>query len=400
VNLARTVPAPDVVLLTNYIPPYRLPLLRVLDRQLGSFRVLQSMPMDPRRPWRVEHENLNVETQRTLTLIRTRTHPYGFRQEAYIHFPYDTLGRLFRLNPDVILSAEIGTRTAQTLLYRRLRPNSRVIIWAALSEHSEIQCGATREFLRRTLLPLADAILVNGASGARYVKRFGVRDEKVFVSPQATDHGRFCSLPLEKPHAVRRRLIYAGRLIELKALVPFLSVLSRWCAAHSTVGVEFWLVGDGPEKEKLKKTALPPNLELRFWGDVDYGELPAFYAKAGILVFPSLSDEWGLVVNEAMAAGLPVLGSVYSQAVEELVEDGVTGWTFRANRSDEMYAALDRAMTTAPEQLREMAASARRAVEHLTPEYAAGRVMNAIRFVCGENRRDVITEEKTPQVPA
>ena len=53
------------------------------------------------------------------------------------------------------------------------------------------------------------------------------------------------------------------------------------------------------------------------------------YAKASLFAFPTLADEWGVVVNEAMAAGLPVLGSIYSQAVEELVEDGVSGWVFR-----------------------------------------------------------------------
>jgi glycosyltransferase involved in cell wall biosynthesis len=391
------VPASDVVLLTNYIPPYRLPLFRALDKDLGSFRVLESIAMGPDRPWRVEHSGLHVETQRTLTFTRTRKHPYGFRQQAYIHLPYDTLGRLFRLKPDVVLSAEIGARTAQALLYRSFCPNSRVIIWAALSEHSEAQCGAAREVLRRALLPLADALLVNGASGARYIRRFGVSDEKIFVAPQATDHRRFYSLPLERQHVERRRLIYAGRLIELKALVPFVFVLSRWCAAHPNVYVEFWMVGDGPERQKLENAALPTNLDLHFYGNVAYDEVPAFYAKTGILVFPSLSDEWGLVVNEAMAAGLPVLGSVYSQAVEELVQDGVNGWTFRSNRSSEMYAALDRALTTTHEQLRRMGASARRAIEHLTPEFAADRVMDAVRFVRGENRRDATPLEMTPQ---
>ena len=54
--------------------------------------------------------------------------------------------------------------------------------------------------------------------------------------------------------------------------------------------------------------------------------------KVGVLVFPTLADEWGLVVNEALAAGVPVLGSLYSQAVEELVRDGENGWTFRPDR--------------------------------------------------------------------
>jgi glycosyltransferase involved in cell wall biosynthesis len=374
---------PDVVLLTNYIPPYWLSRFRALAMEVGSFRVLESISMPPERPWSVQHGPLNVETQRTLTFKRTRKHPCGFCNQAYIHIPYDTWGRLCRSKPDVIISDELGARTMQTVIYGLAHPDSRVIIWAALSEHTEQGLGPFREVLRRVLLPLADAVMVNGASGARYVKRFGVADQKIFVAPPATDGWRFSSLRLERQGKEKRRLIYVGRLIELKGLLPFLSVLSIWCAAHPTVKVEFWLVGDGPERAILEKVWLPENLRLHFFGNVAYDDLPGLYAQAGVLAFPTLSDAWGLVVNEAMAAGLPVFGSVYSQAVQELVQDGVNGWTFRTDRFNEVYAALDRALVTPPDDLLQMGAAARRAVEHLTPEFSVNRIMDAIRFVRG-----------------
>jgi glycosyltransferase involved in cell wall biosynthesis len=94
-----------------------------------------------------------------------------------------------------------------------------------------------------------------------------------------------------------------------------------------------------------------------------------------------LADEWGLVVNEAMASGLPVLGSLYSQAVQELVEDGVTGWTFHPDRADEMYTAVDRALSTGEDRLEEMRVSATTRVEYLTPDYLAERILEAIHFV-------------------
>ena len=380
-------PALDVVLLTNYIPPYWLPRFQALGNEFGSFRVLESVPMPPERPWNVRRDGLTVETQRTLTFRRTRQHPYGFRNEIYIHLPYDTMVRLYRLKADVIISDEFGARTLQTSVYRLARPESRLIIWAALSEHTERGIGLFRQILRRALVPLADAVLVNGASGARYMKRLGVADQKIFVVPPATDQRRFSSVRLERQPGETRRLIYVGRLIELKGLVPFLVVLCNWCAAHPTSKVEFWLVGDGPERAMLEKVSLPPGLTLHFCGNIAYDGLPAFYSQAAILAFPTLAESWGLVVNEAMAAGLPVLGSVYSQAVEELVTDGMNGWTFRPNRSDEMYRALDRALAISPDDFQRMGSAARRAVEHLTPEFSANRIIDAIRFVHGENRR-------------
>jgi len=337
--------------------------------------------MEADRPWEARHDGLAVETQRTLTVRRRLRHPYGFRDEIYVHIPYDTLRRLSRIEPDTILSDELGVRTAQALIYRHIHRRTRLIIWATVSEHSENGRSLSRRLLRTVLLPRADAVVVNGASGARYIKGFGIADKKIFVAPQTTEHRRFAAIPLERSTLERRRLTYVGRLIQLKNLIPFLSMLASWCKAHPKDAVEFRLAGDGPELVNLRRVVAPPNLQIHFSGNIAFEDLPAFYAQAGIFVFPTLADTWGLVVNEAMAAGLPVLGSTHSQAVEELVKDGENGWTFQPNHPGEVYAALDRALTTSFDRLMEMGATSRKAVEHLTPEFAAQRIMDAIRFV-------------------
>jgi hypothetical protein len=145
--------------------------------------------------------------------------------------------------------------------------------------------------------------------------------------------------------------------------------------------VEFWLLGDGPLQTKLQQLPLPDNLRLRFLAPIPYQELPGIYAQAGILAFPTLADEWGMVINEAMASGLPVLASLYSQAVEELVSDGETGWVFHPDRAEEMYAALDRALRASPEELAVMRVKARERLAPFTPALAADRVLRALDFV-------------------
>src|SRR5215211_554937 len=99
-----------------------------------------------------------------------------------------------------------------------------------------------------------------------------------------------------------------------------------------------------------------------------------------MLVFPTLADEWGLVVNEAMACGLPVLGSTYSQAVEELVEDGTNGWVFRPDSHEATFNALDRALRTPHEVLQGMRESARNKVSELDPDVVAQRVVAACHY--------------------
>jgi glycosyltransferase involved in cell wall biosynthesis len=113
--------------------------------------------------------------------------------------------------------------------------------------------------------------------------------------------------------------------------------------------------------------------------------LAAVYERCGILVFPTLADEWGLVVNEAMSCGMPVLGSWYSQAVQELCVDGVNGWVFRPDSLDEMYEAIGRALTSPEDVLRRMGQAAARRVAGLTAEFAAERIVRAIEFVVRGN---------------
>jgi hypothetical protein len=141
-----------------------------------------------------------------------------------------------------------------------------------------------------------------------------------------------------------------------------------------------WLVGDGPLRKSLQEFPVPPNVKLLFFGNVPYHETRTFYMRAGIFVLPTLSDTWGLAVNEALASGLPILGSRYSQAVEELVSDGVNGWTFRADHPEELRLALAKAMTCPSADLPEMSSHARRVVSGLTPARAASGFLRAVEI--------------------
>jgi glycosyltransferase involved in cell wall biosynthesis len=176
-------------------------------------------------------------------------------------------------------------------------------------------------------------------------------------------------------------LLCVGSLISRKNCCRFLSVLVKWCKDNSGLNVELWFAGDGPERPDLESIPLPSSLKVTFLGNVDYYELPQIYGRCGILALPTLADEWGVVVNEAMASGLPVLGSLNSQAVEDLVVDGQNGWVFRPDCELDIYGALDRLFSTPPGQLEEMRAHARSTASRVSISYVADRIMNVVTSV-------------------
>ena len=371
--------AGHVVLLTNFIPPYRLPVYTELARRVEKLTILLSTPMESNRSWAPDWGELDVRVQRTLTINRPWRHAAGFQDTLRIHLPYDTLTALRGLRPDVIISAELGFRSMFSGLYSCLLRRTPLVLWATLSDHTEQGRGWLRACLRRWLLARAGAVVVNGESGARYIERFGFDRRGIFRVPYVALPGLFERLPSTRPAGAAHRLLYVGQLIERKGLLPFVAALSRWAADHSDHEVVFDLAGSGPVESELRSLALPPNLSLQCLGECNYARLAEAYAAAGIFAFPTLADEWGLVVNEALAAGLPVLGSRYSQAVEELCQDGATGWTFRPDAAEEMAAAIDRALSASVDELNTKRASARAAVEPLTPKYAVDGLLQAVR---------------------
>jgi glycosyltransferase involved in cell wall biosynthesis len=126
---------------------------------------------------------------------------------------------------------------------------------------------------------------------------------------------------------------------------------------------------------------LPANFSQLFHGNQPYEALPELYRRCGALVLPSLMDEWGLVVNEAMASGLIVLGSIYSQAAIEMVNDGVNGWLIDPHHSETIANALDQLFAASLEQLDGMRAAARERALRITPEGGADILYTAIKRI-------------------
>lgn len=371
-----------LVFLTNFIPPYRIPVLERVANVVPDFRVLVSVPMEANRSWRSDTGNLHVIRQRTVSFRIRHRYRGGVVDEGYLHVPYDTLPMLWRMRPKAILTGEMGFRTVQAILYRKLVGRRvRLVVHADLAESTEAHRGTLRQWFRRWIVRSVDGLIVNGESGKRYIRSLGADERKIAVVPYTTDVSAFASQGSKDTSVDEssvRKLVYCGQLIERKGLMEFADVLIAWARTHPDRSVTWTLVGDGPLSDRLRNLETPPNLAMRFLGAIPYEQIPQLYADQDILVLPTFADTWGLVVNEAMATGLPVLGSRYSQAVEELVEDGVTGWTFYPDNPQEAYRVLDAALKASLKQLTVMGTRARERALSLSPQVVAQQLLDAI----------------------
>jgi glycosyltransferase involved in cell wall biosynthesis len=368
-----------VAFLTNLIPPYQKPLFSLLSREYTPFRLFLSTAMESNRPWLPDWSGLDVVVQRGLTVRRKWRDPSRFEEPVAIHFPLDTYAQLAKFSPDVIVSVEMGFRTLLACVYAKFHPRCRLLIWSEDTQVTERGRGPLRRLLRRFLARRVDGFLALGLEGARYIRSLGVDQSKIYKIAYSTGLPPFLAIPLERSGLSATRLLFSGQLVARKGLALFIQTLAEWASRRPERQIEFRLLGDGPERAALTALTLPSNVKLSFIGTVQYNELPAVYAESGIFVLPTLADSWAVAVNEALASGLPVLGSLHSQAVEEMVQDGESGWTFRPENRAEMCRAIGRALSCSETELNRMRVNARRSALQVTPEKTAAVLDDALQ---------------------
>jgi glycosyltransferase involved in cell wall biosynthesis len=140
------------------------------------------------------------------------------------------------------------------------------------------------------------------------------------------------------------------------------------------------LLGDGELRGHVESRIA----RLHLAGDVilpgfkQYDELPAYYGLASAFVHASTTEQWGLVVNEAMASGLPVIVSERCGCAPDLVEGGVNGFTFDPYDVEELSGLMQRVAAMTDEQRQAMGRAGRRIVADWGPERFADGLMRAV----------------------
>jgi glycosyltransferase involved in cell wall biosynthesis len=352
-----------VALLTNILTPYRLPVYRDLAATPGwELRVLLSAVDEPgwQRAFEGAHQQgnaeLDVEVVAGASLRRrVRTHrEQASEQWATLHVPWGAFGALRRFAPDVVVTSELGPRTAFAAAYAALH-RVPLVIWSYQSRTAAAVAPVWQRALRCALLARADAVVGMGVQAREVLRGLGVPDTQLFDAPNAHAadwwQQRLAAVDVVAERLALRASLGArthvalavGRLEPAKGVRP---LLAAWQSLPDAARTDWTLlfVGDGSlagEVDRARRAntagaiarlpALRPDA------------LAAVYAASDLLVFPSLGDPWGLVVNEAMACGLPVLCSRLAGCADDLVAPGETGWLFDPTDAAEFRAALARA---------------------------------------------------------
>jgi glycosyltransferase involved in cell wall biosynthesis len=312
-------------------------------------------------------------------------HPGGYSEELFVHLPLDTFSQLRKLRPDCIVSLEMGMRSLMSSLYRTAwRRSCRHVLAVYGSERSEQGRGAVRRWLRRRLLAAADVVTYNGPSCQRYLLALGAPSQRMMPWNYAADPAKAYRGPIQAADDASLRLLTVGQLIPRKGILEAARALDDWARRHPERGIEWALAGTGPLSEELSRLRPSPNLRIHLLGHRDPAQLQELYRDYPVTFFPTLGDEWGLVVDEALASGQLVLGSIYSQAVETLVEPGRNGWQYDPQSPETLHQALDQLASLTSEHAAHLRDQARRSVVERTHVQSAEQFVAAVARAIAE----------------
>jgi glycosyltransferase involved in cell wall biosynthesis len=247
-------------------------------------------------------------------------------------------------------------------------------VWDARGQRKPV------EFLKAHFRKRCQGFVVPGKSAFEYLRLLGTPAESIFTAPNAVDNRCFATQAEEvkrQPDAFRERfglprrfILFVGRLVTEKGVFDLLEAYARLeSGLRSELGLVF--AGDGAFKQELEQQAkrISPGL-VCFPGFAQREDLAGLYALAEALVLPTHSDTWGLVVNEAMACGLPIIVSSVAGCSSDLVEDGWNGYVVPPRDTEKLSVAIA-TLARQPELKQQMSARSSERIRSYSPEACA-----------------------------
>lgn len=382
------------------LAPYSIPRFRALQalRPDCSVRVMALGATERMREWKVQKQDLGFEyleavPGETVENIEPRLLAARVRQW------------LDDCDPQAVVITGYYY-PAMRAAAQWARRHGRASVYMGDSQRVDRPRIALREWLKGWWVRRHyDSAFVAGERAADYLTGMGFPRERIWTGYDVVDNDTIASGAADARAAaseLRTRLglpdrffLFVGRFSDEKNLPR---LLEAYAGYRQAAGRQAWglvMVGRGPQDDLLQRRAQEID-GVVFAGFQQADQLPAYYGLASCLVLPSLSETWGLVVNEAMAAGLPVLVSPRCGCVPELVR---TGWNgYLCDPLDIAGMTRSMAVISSPAaDIDAMGAASRRIVDLYTPETWAQGLDDCLERTVARSQEPVV--EMAPRRP-
>ena len=383
-----------VAIIFSHIGPYHVARLRaaqgVCQEKGWQFTAIQSIGKTEEHPW---GDDAQVEDLPIRTLLKpsstsnpSELHPDSAMAATAVEFCLE------ELEPDVLVIPGWGFKLSRAALRWCRRRNVLAILMSESKQDDELRIWWKERLKSWLYVRKYAAAIVGGTAHKHYLVALGMKGDRIFYGYDTIDNKYFIQQSeavrqdpslARQQHEVLERPYFLSvtRLIPRKNVVRLVEAFSNYRDAVGTD--EAWnlaICGSGTDRQAIEQLILDKNLNdlVHLPGFLTYQQIAQWYGLANAFVHPALVEQWGLVVNEACASGLPVLCSRTVGACSTLVQQAVNGFTFDPNSTAGITDALLKMHRTSQEDRVAMGKSSQRIVAQYGPEQFGLGLYNAI----------------------
>lgn len=304
-----------VALVLNMPTPYRNPVFVELSRNnIYEFRVFFACHKEGDRDW-----ILSDFSGYDAIFLKENSIKYRNR---YIHFNFDIWAALKVFGPDVVITGGFNPVHLVAFTFCLMNKVPHISMTDGTLQ-SEKTLSLVHKIVRQVVYKHSKSFIGPSEGAFKLFESYGINREKIFKSHLCADNKYFENFKgAKKIYDV----MFIGRFVEIKNPLFVLDVANKLSLKIGRK-VKLLFLGAGEQRIEIEKKAnrLSDRIEINMPGFIQSCDLPKWYHSSRVMLFPSIFEPWGVVANEAFAAGVPVIASPNVGCVNDLIVDGKNG---------------------------------------------------------------------------
>lgn len=300
----------------------------------------------------------------------------------FSHLSWQLISVLNQTSPDILAIAGYARPSMLVALLWCLWHCKSAILLSETTEYDEVRSW-WKEKIKKLIISRYKAALVGGQPQKRYLVKLGMPSSAIFLGYDVVGNEAFHPNHIRSlRHPVDKQFFLAiNRFVTKKNL---LFLLSSYADYRQILGTDAWdlvLCGDGELRTQIEQKIQKLNLQdhVHLTGFLQQEQMLPYFANAGCFIHASIQEQWGLVVNEAMAAGLPVLVSDRCGCFEDLVIEGVNGFGFDPTNPQQLTDLMVK-VSSGEIDLETMGKAALEHIQKFSPDTFAQGLMQAVEY--------------------
>jgi glycosyltransferase involved in cell wall biosynthesis len=305
-----------ICFITNIPAPYRERIHEIVASELGNYKVIYCHEKESNRVWNFSYgKYVKYFLKKRVLNISGR----------YVHFNFDVINVLNAIKPSVVITDGYTPTYLFSFLWSKLNRKKHICMSDGWLQ-SERNLSFFHKMLRKIIVKRSHAWIGASKHSMVLLKFYGAKQEGIFQSHLCIDNATFKSLPFGNRNY---DIMFSGQFIHRK-MPDFFSDVAGIIKKKSGI-CKTLVLGSGQLEERFKNNLRNNNVEASFKGFIQQDDLPIHYSNAKIFLFPTREEPWGIVANEACAAGTPVITCNNAGAANDLIIDGYNGFILPLN---------------------------------------------------------------------